>query len=324
MGTNDTTRSEPISIKESAQRFGVQYVPAAIVDPLEYLPRPHHYACRDTCPQTNGCTPLLGLIARGCDFSTVQQHIIAKPEQVHQTSDQGWTPLHMVCVCAASDNGYAKSDKHTDIMCALIEAGANINACDADGFTPLMRLLSCGALPVTLFNILMDRHCDVSLRNGQGNTALHLFYGWSESLNQQIIRPIFDAGFNVNSLTSTGDNLLMIMIRAHRDRVNEALARMVFISSETVTQNISMLLDRGIEIDTVDPDGNTCLHIAAGNNLSSIARVLINRGADVNARNNDGDTPIMLCHWSESTTIKALRDAGATDRAPKCRCCSLI
>lgn len=300
MGTNDVSVTEPVSIKESAKRFGLRYVPAANIDPSDYLPSYE--------PNTNGCTPLLGLIANGYDFPTVQQHILAKPEQVHQISNQKWTPLHMLCVCAYSN------DRYGDIMCALIEAGANINAQDADGFTPLMRVLVNRNCSIILFNILMDRHCDLNLKNSQGYTALHLYYqARSRHINQQVTRPIFDAGFSINNTTDEGDNLLMVMIR-DRD----------YLITRAMIQGTTELIDRGIDLDAVDSEGNTSLHIAARNNFDDIAQVLIDKGSNVNAFNNDGETPITLCHWSDLTMIRALRNAGATDRSPRCCACTLI
>ncbi len=44
-------------------------------------------------------------------------------------------------------------------------------------------------------------------------------------------------------------------------------------------------------VETRDGDGNTQLHLAAGNGKTEIALALIKAGADINARNNDGETP---------------------------------
>lgn len=51
-------------------------------------------------------------------------------------------------------------------------------------------------------------------------------------------------------------------------------------------------LDAGINIDSKNKVGNTALHYAAYKADHKIARLLIFRGADVNAKGNDGYTPM--------------------------------
>ena len=42
-------------------------------------------------------------------------------------------------------------------------------------------------------------------------------------------------------------------------------------------------------------NGNTALHIAAGEGHINIVEILLNRGIDINSKNNDGDTAL---HWA--------------------------
>ena len=56
----------------------------------------------------------------------------------------------------------------------------------------------------------------------------------------------------------------------------------------------------------------TPLHIAAALNEIEAVAALISHGADVNARNKGGETPLMLASWwGHAKVVEALLDAGA-------------
>ena len=54
-----------------------------------------------------------------------------------------------------------------------------------------------------------------------------------------------------------------------------------------------MLIERGANVSTQDEDGPTALHLASENDVD-LARMLIERGADVSARKKDGWTALHL------------------------------
>jgi ankyrin repeat protein len=61
-----------------------------------------------------------------------------------------------------------------------------------------------------------------------------------------------------------------------------------------------------------DGDGNTLLHFAASNDNIPMVQLLIDRGADVNARANDGSTPLFRASFmGHLDIIQLLLDRGA-------------
>ena len=79
---------------------------------------------------------------------------------------------------------------------------------------------------------------------------------------------------------------------------------------------IQMLLDAGLEVDTRDPHGNTALHeCVAGDGANAVAaRYLLSKGADVNAQNNEGQTPLIYLydtHFEYEKMVPLLLEHGA-------------
>jgi ankyrin repeat protein len=55
---------------------------------------------------------------------------------------------------------------------------------------------------------------------------------------------------------------------------------------------VEILCDSGFEVDSVDLEGNSALHLAATEGYDDILRTLVRKGADVNKRNKCGETPL--------------------------------
>lgn len=76
---------------------------------------------------------------------------------------------------------------------------------------------------------------------------------------------------------------------------------------------VAMLLERGAEIDARDQDsGATPLYNAASWGKLDAVKLLIEKGADVNARNKTGKTPLAAAEENGFTEVAAaLRARGA-------------
>ncbi len=107
-----------------------------------------------------GGTPLMYATWYG-DPQTVVR-LLELGARVDQRSNNGWTALMM----AAAKN-------HAAAARALLQRGANANLPDVYGWTPLMRAAHEGHSDV-LQVLLQHASSDLSQRNDQGKTALHL------------------------------------------------------------------------------------------------------------------------------------------------------
>ena len=306
------------TIEERAKIFGRRYAQYDNYVPfsaLAYLPQ-------NTAAKTNGCSKLLYMIATNATAADVEDRIASHPEEVHIVSNQKWTALHMLCVRGSvprsvfepKSESRARHETLVKIASLLIQAGANIDAQDAEGFTPLMRVTQTSG-PIELFNILMAQSADVNLKNNDGLTALHLYYGGKE-MSHMYTQPILDADFDINSVTNKGESVLLVLVQMY----SQSSHRTKYM------QHIQSVIGRGIYVNGQNVDGNTALHVVH-KHCSEVVQLLLESGADPNIRNNKGKTPIMQCdpdyNDSHDKVIGLLLKAGAIDR-PHRDCCSLL
>jgi len=100
---------------------------------------------------------------------------------------------------------------------------------------------------------------------------------------------------------------LCIVLSAAQRKLDDALLRAV--RTEDVKE-IHSLIARGANVNANDQDGDTPLHYAAENWAIECMQVLLSNGADVNARNLQGKTPFMVAS-NIPKALGILLDAGA-------------
>src|SRR5262245_29593696 len=75
---------------------------------------------------------------------------------------------------------------------------------------------------------------------------------------------------------------------------------------------VRSLVQRNVDVNAPQPDGATALHWAVYRDDSEIANLLIRSGAKVDARNQDGITPLAMASlYGNVALIDKLLEAGA-------------
>ena len=160
-------------------------------------------------------------------------------------------------------------------MWLLLENGANVDALDDNGSTPLH--LAISESEPRAAEILLDNGANVGLQYNNRQTALHLA---SQRGHLDIMRLLLENGANVEAPDSDGSTPL-----------HQAISNASFWRLEDA---VGLLLEHGANINLRNGQGQTALHKASLRGYPKIVLLILNHGADVDAQDNDGSTPLHL------------------------------
>ena len=191
-----------------------------------------------------------------------------------------WTPLGAACA----------NSRTPDIALTLIASGASVNSNNAAPYAAEIVITQNRPAAAILIPALKRAGADLELPDADGN---HLLHRAVMTGHLPAIEVLLANGVNVNACSIR--TLPTIAAYAPVPR-----------SIETLMQNPQLIWG--------DHDTATPLHLAAGfSNNSALIRLLIQRGADVGARTDSGESPldwaVMLATNTE--VIDALVQAGA-------------
>ena len=101
---------------------------------------------------------------------------------------------------------------------------------------------------------------------------------------------------NSSSSSSSSNNNLSVT----EDVVNDIFS----FARHGRVEEIERLLNRGVPVDVRDEWGNTLLTSACQNGNKRVAKAVLRRGANINARNAKGNTPLHYCfHFGYGDTL---------------------
>ncbi|QQR49194.1 ankyrin repeat domain-containing protein [bacterium] len=240
---------------------------------MQAAPSPLHYAAEN------------GLI------DNLKMMLSLKCFDVNGKNNKDLTPIHL-----------ATQHNHVDCVQELITHGANVNAIETqEGLTPLHTAISINNPEIVQILLKHDADVNTTIMHTTtsqecsicGATALHLAF----RLNHvECARVILDHNPNVFAMDCFSETPLHVAVRyGSIDCINllmEHLAqKKAYIINEYGYADNKQLIAEETNIDVTSSTGCTPLHYAAFKGCIEAAKILINHGANVHARNKRNHTP---------------------------------
>jgi len=230
---------------------------------------------------------------------------------------------------------WAVDNNVIEIVTPLIEAGADVNAKNINGKTALMWAASGKSLEIV--KLLIEKRAEVSAEIG-GQLLIKAARGNSIELAKLLLAK----GVNVNTKDEDKKTALMwavdnnfielskFLIENRADvngknkngqtafvmakrRGNQQMVDMLKRHGATIPSPISMsavrnnnieavrkAIEQGADVNEKNKNGQTALIIAASKNLLEMAELLIEQGADINIKDNLGFTALMFAEIGAS------------------------
>ncbi|MBZ5609972.1 MAG: ankyrin repeat domain-containing protein [Acidobacteriia bacterium] len=187
----------------------------------------------------------------------------------------------------------------------LLEHGAKVNARAKTKYSALLVAAQYpGSSPV--MRLLLERGAEVRLPKGSG-------------------APLFNAtAFGLATMSGNADMFPQLIAKG--DKLDDKFLFLGFFEGVTASTPIGFddpatfkaLLDAGLPVDLADGSGVTLLDLAVINGRPVLARLLLSRGANVNAVDKLGMTPLLYAasiDFGDSEMVNLLIKSGANTKA---------
>lgn len=204
----------------------------------------------------------------------------------------------------------------------LMKNGASIKSTDSKRRTLLHLAAAGNSIEVAKF--LIENHIDVNSSDGKGNTPLHFTI---ESNSPEVADILIQNGAmidcrNYNSVTPLNlaaekNNVLIFkLLRENGADIfqfsNDGMALHYAAIGDSL-DIAKLLIEEGIDPNIIcSLGGITPLYLAAQNNSPKVAKLLIDNGANIEAKDNQGRTLLSIAsRFNCIDTVRLLIEAGA-------------
>jgi serine/threonine-protein phosphatase 6 regulatory ankyrin repeat subunit A len=221
------------------------------------------------------------------------------------------------------------------VMSLLIAKGLSLNHRNKEGKCAMIRAAEFGQ--PNGVSLLLEHKADMNIQDNKQQTALHhscVFAsrgGSSAESSLRVVRMLVEAGANTQlrdhrgqipaQCTSNAEILSVLGVTGGASAPRPGAATTV-PGSKTIqelakagkTNEVKMLLDSGVDVNSKDSYGETALHETARYGHDNTAALLLQRRADVNiqAERNNGWQPLHIAgHYGKIGVAMQLIDAGA-------------
>jgi ankyrin repeat protein len=247
-------------------------------------------------------TPMMIAVSEG--RTAIAKQLIAAKADVNLAGEDGTTPL----MRAASAN-------RREAMQLLLANGADVNAKNAGGMTALMVAAFGGYADAV--RLLVASKADPNAADNQGRTAL---MAAATSGNAPTVDALLksgadvhvaDAGHGTPMTYAAAEGYAPVMQLLLKQGLKPNAGDFALAAAGCHGDAVQIALASGVSVNGADGQIVPLLS-AAGTGCVDVARLLIERGANVNAKDHDGWTPLMKAAQAGHTEmVELLLEHGA-------------
>ncbi|XP_044050434.1 protein phosphatase 1 regulatory subunit 12A isoform X3 [Siniperca chuatsi] len=225
--------------------------------------------------------------------------LLRQGADINHANIDGLTALHQACI-----------DENAEMVQFLVESGSDVNRGDNEGWTPLHAAASCGFIQITKY--LIEHGAHVGAVNSEGELPLDV--ATEDAMERLLKAEIKKQGIDVDKARKEEERIMLqdaMAVLAGGGTLtphpNTKATALHVAAAKGYIEVLKVLLQCGVDVDSMDIDGWTPLHAAAHWGQEEVCIQLADNMCDMGAVNNVGQTPLDVADESLADTLEQLQ-----------------